>query len=258
MSKSKARALSIRLRDAATPDPDDIVLLGEFLIAFNGAMAAVADGLRGIGLMPTTRLKTSGTIIDKLKRQPHLDLNTIRDLAGARVVQRMSLDEQDAVAGRMAALWPDTRIIDRRAQPSWGYRAIHLVPRVEGCQVEVQLRTLYQDTWAQVMESLGDLWGRDIRYGGQPDVPDAPSGDRPGAWSRAQIVEAWKNLSDPLHDLAIWENDLARLGTLTDPTRQEIEQMAELSRRIEEAPLRGLIRDLAEDFSQLRAGTVES
>jgi hypothetical protein len=107
-------------------------LLGELLIEFNGAMGQVADGLRELGLSPTTRLKTSGTIIDKMKRQTHLNLGNIRDLAGARVVQRMSLDEQDAIADKIRGLWPDAQLFDRRANPSHGYRAIHLVPRIGG------------------------------------------------------------------------------------------------------------------------------
>jgi hypothetical protein len=42
--------------------------------------------------------------------------------------------------------------------------------------VEIQIRTLLQDLWAQVLERLGDHLGRDIRYGSWPDTLRATSG----------------------------------------------------------------------------------
>ena len=46
------------------------------------------------------------------------------------MVRPMTLDEQDEIAAAIAELWPSTQIVDRRASPSHGYRAIHLVPRI--------------------------------------------------------------------------------------------------------------------------------
>ena len=63
--------------------------------------------------------------------------------------------------------FPGSELLDRRQMPSFGYRAIHVISRVERCPVEIQLRTHYQDTWAQAMEFFGDRWGRAIRYGGE-------------------------------------------------------------------------------------------
>ena len=117
------------------------------LTGYNAALDEVVRGLRSLGLEPTTRLKTSGTIIEKLRRQEHLNLRSIRDLAGARVVRPMTLDEQDEIAAAIAELWPSTQIVDRRASPSHGYRAIHLVPeKLAGRPVEIQLRSMFQDT----------------------------------------------------------------------------------------------------------------
>jgi hypothetical protein len=232
LSHSEVLALSERLREAATPSDEDIELLGHVLIRFNRAMGEVADQLRALGLSPTTRLKTSGTIVDKLKRQPHLHLGNIRDLAGARVVFPMSLSDQDEVAKRIAALWGGIQVIDRRAQPSFGYRAVHLVPKIDGCSVEIQLRTVYQHTWAQLMETFGDMWGREIRYGGAPTDPNVQVVST-SALTRSQVVELWITVSDHLSDLAQIENSqqmveilAKRTGIDVDPLLQTLEENA--------------------------------
>jgi Region found in RelA / SpoT proteins len=200
--------LGRRLRDASTPTVADLEMLADVLLEYDHALMAAATELQGIGLKPTTRLKTSGTIIEKLSRERHLNLKIIRDLAGARIVRRMTLDEQDQVSAQIMGIWPDAGYIDRRENPSHGYRAIHIVPRIDGCQVEIQLRTEYQDLWAQGMETFGDIWGRAIRYGGEPDDPDDTGS---GTTSRRDLVAAWKRQADDLYELAKLENEAARL-----------------------------------------------
>jgi hypothetical protein len=186
------------------------MMLGDVLLDYDRALAAVASDLRSIGLDPTTRLKTSGTIIDKLRRDSPMDLRHIRDLAGARIVRPMTLDDQDTVAASITELWPASEVIDRRETPSHGYRAVHVVPKIDGCPVEIQLRTRYQDIWAQAMEAWGDIWGRAIRYGGEPEEPDKPASTN-GPLSRREMMELWKKQSDELHKLAQLENQQARL-----------------------------------------------
>jgi hypothetical protein len=92
----------------------------------------------------------------------------VQDIAGLRLVGDWTLDEQDTVVAQLLALFPGAVIRDRRITPSHGYRAVHVVPLVEGYPLEIQVRTLYQDGWAQAMEKLADMVGRDIRYGGSP------------------------------------------------------------------------------------------
>lgn len=65
------------------------------------------------------------------------------------------------------------KVKDRRAEPVAGYRAVHVIANVQDVPVEIQIRTIRQDQWAQVVESLGDKWGRGIRYGDPP--PDDPA-----------------------------------------------------------------------------------
>jgi ppGpp synthetase/RelA/SpoT-type nucleotidyltranferase len=167
-------------------------MLQSLLLAYANVLDHVAAQLRQIGLHPTTRLKTSGTIIDKLRRERSMGLRQIQDLAGARVVQPMTLTDQHRLADRVLTLWPQARVIDRRREPSFGYRSLHLVPRVDGCSVEIQLRTTYQNAWAQAMELLADSWGRQIRYGVSPDEPGRTG---IGGRTRQEVIDWWIALS---------------------------------------------------------------
>jgi hypothetical protein len=240
--------LGERLRDAPSPADEDFEMLAEVLLEYDRVLMEVSDQLRSVGLEPTTRLKTSGTIIEKLSRERHLNLRSIRDLAGARIVRRMTLDEQDLMAAEIVEFWPEAKVIDRREQPSHGYRAIHIVPRIESCPVEIQLRTDYQDIWAQAMESFGDAWGRAIRYGGEPDEPSAPSASG-SSMTRKQLVDLWKNQADALYYLAQLENEAARInaGEMTEMARTRLEELENQMNSSFE-PLKTLVTELRETF----------
>lgn len=59
--------------------------------------------------------------------------------------------------------------IDRRGQPSHGYRAVHVVVTNEGRQIEIQVRTQLQHLWAELSEKLSDKVDPRIKYGGGDD-----------------------------------------------------------------------------------------
>jgi ppGpp synthetase/RelA/SpoT-type nucleotidyltranferase len=149
------------------------VLLQQLRLAHDEALAtvqrALADALPEA--MRTSRLKTVGTIVDKLRREETMRLSRMQDIAGVRIVGPSSRAEQDAIVSRLTALFPGARIVDRRAQPSHGYRAVHVIVPVDGRLVEIQVRTLLQEWWAETVERLGDTWGRQIRYGEGPADP---------------------------------------------------------------------------------------
>lgn len=56
--------LGKRLRDAAEPDPEDLKMLGDVLLEYDRALTVTSSTLTAIGLEATTRLKTSGTILE--------------------------------------------------------------------------------------------------------------------------------------------------------------------------------------------------
>ena len=45
-----------------------------------------------------------------------------------------------------------------------GYRAVHLVVEMDGFQVEIQVRTIAQNSWAQLSEDLAVRYGSDLKY----------------------------------------------------------------------------------------------
>ena len=148
-----------------------------FLVSRDAALAAVVERMRRIDfdgkpLDPSARIKTRATTVDKLQRES-ARLTQIQDIAGARIVVDGGLDAQDHVAALVVDAFPGARIIDRRSNPSHGYRAVHVVVRYEGVPVEVQVRTQEQHQWAEIFERLADQLGRGIRYGEHPADPHA-------------------------------------------------------------------------------------
>jgi putative GTP pyrophosphokinase len=100
----------------------------------------------------TQRLKKFPTILDKLSRYPAMPLAKMEDIAGVRAV----LPDQDAVdtVGRkLRKNWTVHRSRDyvRDPKPS-GYRAVHIIAIKKNVFVEIQLRTVAQDIWANQVE----------------------------------------------------------------------------------------------------------
>jgi hypothetical protein len=103
-----------------------------------------------------------------LKRES-IRLSQLQDIAGCRVVVPSAV-RQEQVLSRLTNRFPGSRIVDRRVQPSHGYRAIHLIVAVDGMLVEVQLRTALQHAWAELSEKTADMLDPAIKYGGGPEA----------------------------------------------------------------------------------------
>jgi len=200
-SRSAIDALGRRLAQA-TPSPADLEALSRLQAEYRGALeAADAEIRRELGAEPkwkgqaltlTGRVKTPTTLIEKLRR-PGASLSSVQDVVGLRIVGDLSLRDQDELADRLRVLFAEARIVDRRALPTHGYRAIHVIARVSGFPVEIQVRTLYQHVWANATERLADTWGRGIRYGLPPGGRDESE-----ARLRGQAVEKWRLVSSEL------------------------------------------------------------
>ena len=173
-SKSKIDKLGGRLARDNPPTDDDMTMLEVVRADHDQPMARVQHVLvEELGIESTSRLKTTGTIIDKVRRE-RTRLSTLQDIAGLRVVIDMGLQEQDEIVSAIVERFPDSKVKDRRAEPSHGYRAVHVMVEMEDCVVEVQVRTTMQDLWAQATEKLADRVGREIRYG-EPPAVDSPA-----------------------------------------------------------------------------------
>lgn len=89
-----------------------------------------------------------------------------------RIVGDFDRRGQDGVVAQLCTLFGDEdrapKIIDRRAVPMHGYRAVHVIVFPDGEPIEIQVRTARQHEWAELFEKLADLVGRGIRYGEPP------------------------------------------------------------------------------------------
>jgi ppGpp synthetase/RelA/SpoT-type nucleotidyltranferase len=121
-------------------------------------------------LRPGQRFKRMDRIFWKLLRQPHMRLSQMEDIGGCRLVLP-GLDEVYAVADRVLRTWGDSaRMTDYIAAPKRdGYRAVHIVERRDGRQIEVQVRTFGQHVWATAMEDYSPVTGFNLRDGDGPD-----------------------------------------------------------------------------------------
>jgi GTP pyrophosphokinase len=69
---------------------------------------------------------------------------------------RRSMTEQEKTVASLLQAFENVTVIDRRQTPSFGYRAVHLIVRVSGRPVEVQIRTLIQQLLGRVLrEAVG-------------------------------------------------------------------------------------------------------
>jgi ppGpp synthetase/RelA/SpoT-type nucleotidyltranferase len=73
---------------------------------------------------------------------------------------------QNQVVERLKSALPNAVVVDRRKQPSYGYRAVHIIATARNKPIEIQIRTELQHLWAQLSEKLSDVRDAAIKYGG--------------------------------------------------------------------------------------------
>jgi ppGpp synthetase/RelA/SpoT-type nucleotidyltranferase len=120
-----------------------------------------------------------------------------------RIVIDGTRAEQDRVVEQLSATFSTAprapRIVDRRAKPVQGYRAVHVIVYPESFPIEIQVRTRWQHQWAEWFERLADRYGRGIRYG-EPPVEGGESAQQTIDWmleAADQIAEAEESGDTP-------------------------------------------------------------
>lgn len=227
-SKSQIERLGTRLVSRSEPAPEDLEALHALLSAYGEVLEdAVATVRETTGGAPTARVKNTGTILEKLERLGGSWLKSIDDLAGMRIVGEFDRNGQDELVAELTKLFADAprppKIVDRRAEPMQGYRAVHVIVFPDGVPIEIQVRTRFQHEWAETFEKFADQVGRGIRYG-----------ERPAHWLASGVLDL------AMTDAALIDAfELAEQQAPHDPSVAELREMvaravAQLSDGIDE------------------------
>ena len=165
ISKTQTDRLGDRLRKEKVGD-DELRQLDDFRRSFAGAYEEVVAVVRTVAhLEPTGRpAKSTTSIIEKLRRET-IRLSQMQDIAGCRLVVQ-DVAAQDSAVAQLKVRLPGAVVVDRRKQPSHGYRAVHIIATAKGKPVEIQVRTELQHLWAQLSEKFSDVLDPAIKYGG--------------------------------------------------------------------------------------------
>jgi ppGpp synthetase/RelA/SpoT-type nucleotidyltranferase len=140
-------------------------------------LAKATMGLRsvvstvGLPIEVSQRLKRMPTIIDKLDREPTMQLANMQDIGGCRAVfdtlPGLRRAEQKLKKNRPPVRYSDYVVAPRAS----GYRAVHVVVGYldrDGIvrHIEVQLRTKVMHEWAVTVERLSGSVGEDLKSRG--------------------------------------------------------------------------------------------
>ncbi|NLT06463.1 MAG: hypothetical protein GXY03_09135 [Solirubrobacterales bacterium] len=210
-SKSQIEKLGLRLVGQDGPTPDDLGMLHDLLLDRSRQLDRAELRVReALGVVPTSRVKNTETIFEKLRRRDGSGLKSVQDLAGRRIVGDFDRLGQDELVERVVVLFGGgerhPKVVDRRTEPMHGYRAVHVIVFPEGDPIEIQLRTQWQHEWAEFFEKLADRIGRGIRYGEPPTRWWEPVDVR---WDRKrELFEVGYALREKLVDLALAVADL--------------------------------------------------
>ncbi|HEX8502479.1 MAG TPA: hypothetical protein VF659_17995 [Pyrinomonadaceae bacterium] len=165
LTKTQVDRLGDRLRKGNITEAD-LRLLDHYRRSFSEAYEGVVEAIRKeLGLAPTGRpAKSTTSISDKLRRES-IRLSQIQDIAGCRLIVP-DIANQESVIQSLTRLFEQTTVSDRRAKPSHGYRAVHVIVNSQGKLIEIQVRTELQHLWAELSEKGSDIIGPAIKYGG--------------------------------------------------------------------------------------------
>jgi hypothetical protein len=146
LTKSQMERLGVRLLREGGPQGEDLVLLLEVLARYSDVLGRAIVRVSGdLGVASTSRIKSTGTILEKLDRYGGSWLKSIQDLAGMRIVGDFDRRGQDVLVERLVTLFADAprspKVVDRRAEPMHGYSAVHVIVFPEDVPIEIQVRT---------------------------------------------------------------------------------------------------------------------
>ncbi len=231
-SKNAVRRAGQRFRDGEQT-LDDFGVLNRWRAAhgyiINTFQASLRNRTRGRHIPVAQRLKRATTIIDKLRQGRALDLATMHDIAGVRLVFpdvdaliefRVSMHQTRAKHALVNEIDKYQYIQSPKAS---GYRGVHDVYRYKagtkngarwnGLLIEIQYRTVVQHAWATAVELSDALTANRTKFSqGSAESTrffqissellarqfEASTSCLPDE-SRADLIEEWKSIEDRCH-----------------------------------------------------------
>ncbi len=128
--------------------------------------AAVAGADSRRGRRGDSRLKRRQTILEKLRREPTLDLSRMQDIGGCRAVVA-NMDDLRRLEARITDRLPVISYADYALNPRVsGYRAVHVVVPYRDRAIEIQLRTESMHAWALAAEHYSAVMGENLKQDG--------------------------------------------------------------------------------------------
>ncbi|WP_196802587.1 RelA/SpoT domain-containing protein [Magnetospirillum fulvum] len=175
-SKTRVRQAGKNIRDGKE-DLSDLIVIENWrachAYVLNTFQANLRNRTRGTKIVVAQRLKRRNTIFDKLRREPHMQLPTMHDIAGCRLIFENEKELFDFRRKMHKASFKhkckskdDDRYNYILNPKESGYRGIHDVYEYDvnsskgitwnGLLLEIQYRTKYQHAWATAVE-VADL-----------------------------------------------------------------------------------------------------
>jgi ppGpp synthetase/RelA/SpoT-type nucleotidyltranferase len=126
LSKTQIDRLGNRLKTGSLSEAD-LRLLDEYRRSLGPAYESVLRIIReDLQLKPTGRPAKSTTSITEKLRRESIRLSQVQDIAGCRVVVA-NIAAQDQAVTMLRDAFVEVRVMDRRKNPSHGYRAVHVI-----------------------------------------------------------------------------------------------------------------------------------
>lgn len=159
-------------------DAEQVFWASDVLLDFRGRhqlpLGKATMGLRSVvntekcvTVEVSQRLKRVPTILDKLKREPTLNLASMQDIGGCRAVLG-SVDELRRVEAKIKRNRPIVGYNDYVESPrASGYRGVHLIVEYDSRKIEIQLRTQIMHGWAITVERLSGRLGSNLKTDGE-------------------------------------------------------------------------------------------
>ncbi len=211
LSKTQVDRLGDRLREGAYGE-SEVRLLDEYRQSFREAYENVFRAIRERGFEPTGRAaKSIVSIVEKLRRES-IRLSQMQDMGGCRIVVTSELEQERSVSVLRVA-FPQATVVDRRENPSNGYRAVHVIAEESGKPIEIQVRSSLQHLWAELSEKASDVLDPMIKYGGGPPEMVTLLGGFSQKVMRCERLE--RDLAELGSEIEFFEKKLAK-GAMPD------------------------------------------